>query len=225
MPSKSFTKRSPSQKKWKIKKCPQKALRLFSKKNEKLKNFLKKLYSSSREKKWKTQKFPQKVLQSFSRKSKKLENVLEVFYLLEYTGSEIFDLRFLDTVLLRKTRKLKNFPIKRYGPFGKKWKTDKCPQKALQSFSKKIKNWKTSSKSVTVLLERKWKTEKCPRSVMVLLEKTGKLKNVLLEKSEKVKNILKKNYDPFRKTVKNWKISSKRKNTEKLTNVFEMRSC
>ena len=54
---------------------------------------------------------------------------------------------------MEKSEQVKNVLKKRYGPFGRKLKSDKHLQKVLQSFW--VNKWKMSLTSVTVVLEFK----------------------------------------------------------------------
>ena len=130
-------------KNWKF---PQKALLLFSKKSNKLKNVLKKRYGPFK----KSQKIINFLKKRYGplKKSKKIENVFERHY--GFSQNEVKKKKMSSknvTVLLKKkSTKLKNFLKKHYGPwkkrkkislkkrYGLSKKNDKCLQKPLRSF-------------------------------------------------------------------------------------------
>ena len=203
----------PSLKKVKNRKMFSKIVTALHEKSEKLKNFIKKRYGPFRKqgknwkngpprKNWKTEKCSQKSLGLFSKShqkalkpfSKKSENMKNVFKNRDDPSRKKSEK--LKNVLINRygpPRKVKNILNNCYGPFWKKWKTEKCSQKSLRPSSKRVKNWKISSKSVTVLLEQ-----------------SEKLKNVFKNRDgtskKKVTNVLKKRYGLSRKKVKNWKM-------------------
>ena len=118
----------------KTRKCPQKALRSFFKKVKKLKNVLKKRYSPFRKKRKMCLKSITALLEKIKKGAKCPQRALLSFYKKMFDKSKEFPQKALQpfwkkswqmclkniTVLLEKSKKLKNVLKKHYRPSGKK---------------------------------------------------------------------------------------------------------